>query len=70
MEKTKIPHYCNLPIEPITYIQENNLNFIQGNVVKYISRYMSKGGIEDLKKIIHYCEIEIKRLQDTEEIRY
>jgi hypothetical protein len=70
MEKTNVvPHY-NMPIEPITYIQENKLNFIQGCVVKYISRYMSKGGIDDLKKIIHYCEIEIKRLQDIEEIKY
>ena len=69
MEKAKVPHY-NMPIEPITYIQANNLNFIQGCVVKYISRYMNKGGIDDLKKIIHYCEIEIKRLSELEEIRY
>jgi hypothetical protein len=62
MDKQTVPHY-DLKIQPITYIQENNLNFIQGCVVKYISRYEKKGGIDDLKKIIHYCEIEIERLK-------
>jgi len=32
--------------------------------VKYVCRYMHKNGIEDLDKIIHYCELEKKKLKD------
>jgi len=38
------------------------LNFFQGNVIKYVCRYKDKNGIEDLKKIIHYCELEIDQM--------
>lgn len=49
-------HY-QLKIQPIDYILQNDLGFIEGNVVKYITRYRRKNGIEDLDKIIHYCEL-------------
>jgi hypothetical protein len=32
--------------------------------VKYVCRYLTKNGVEDLEKIIHYCELEIKKLND------
>jgi hypothetical protein len=35
-------------------------------VIKYVVRYLKKGGTEDLDKIIHYTELEIKRLDDQE----
>jgi hypothetical protein len=35
-----------------------------GNVIKYVCRYMNKNGIEDLDKIIHYCELEKKKMKD------
>ena len=41
----------------------NGLNFFQGNVIKYVVRYLKKNQIEDLNKIIHYCELEIDRLR-------
>ena len=50
-------HYKAYTIQPIEFIVKNKLNFIQGNVVKYICRYENKNGIEDLDKIIHYCEL-------------
>jgi len=50
-------HYKAYKIQPIEFIVKNKLNFIQGNVVKYICRYENKNGIEDLDKIIHYCEL-------------
>lgn len=56
-------HYSKHKIQPYTFITENNLSFFQGNVVKYVVRYKDKNGIEDLKKIIHYCELEIERLR-------
>lgn len=56
-------HY-KLKIQPYTFIMENNLNFFQGNVIKYVVRYQKKNGKEDLEKIIHYCELEIERMRN------
>ena len=52
-------HYKSFAIEPWTFVQENNLNPFQANVIRYACRYKKKGGIQDLEKIIHYCEMEI-----------
>jgi hypothetical protein len=52
-------HYKSFAIEPWTFVQENNLNPFQANVIRYACRYQKKGGIQDLEKIIHYCEMEI-----------
>ena len=57
-------HYKSFHIQPYEFISKNNLSFFQGNVVKYVCRYLTKNGIEDLEKIIHYCELEIKKLKD------
>ena len=59
-------HYSDMPIEPIELIEVFNLDFIQGCIVKYISRYNKKNGIEDLEKALHYCKIGIKRFDRTE----
>ena len=50
-------HYKNFKIQPIKFITANNLNFIQGCVIKYICRFDKKNGNEDLDKVIHYCEL-------------
>ena len=57
-------HYKSFHIQPYEFISKNNLSFFQGNVVKYVCRYLTKNGIEDLEKIIHYCELEIKKMED------
>ena len=57
-------HYKSFRIQPYEFISKNNLSFFQGNVVKYVCRYLSKNKIEDLQKIIHYCELEILKLKD------
>ena len=57
-------HYKLFRIQPYEFISKNNLSFFQGCVVKYVCRYMHKNGIEDLDKIIHYCELAKKKLQD------
>ena len=56
-------HYKSFAIEPWTFVQENNLNPFQANVIRYTCRYKNKGGIQDLEKIIHYCEMEIDFLK-------
>ncbi len=53
-------HYKNMKIQPINYIQANDLGFCAGNVVKYVSRYQSKNGVEDLRKAKHYIELLIE----------
>ena len=57
-------HQKSFHIQPYEFISKNNLSFFQGNVVKYVCRYLTKNGVEDLEKIIHYCELEIKKLND------
>ena len=50
-------HYKGKAIQPVQYIHANGLGFCEGNVVKYITRHASKGGAEDVRKVIHYCEL-------------
>ena len=57
--------YKNFVIQPYEFISKNNLSFFQGNVVKYVCRYLYKNKVEDLEKIKHYCDLEIKKLKDT-----
>lgn len=49
-------HY-KLPYEPIEFITKTNLDFVQGSIVKYVSRYKNKGGRIDLEKAIHYAQL-------------
>jgi hypothetical protein len=60
-------HYKdNFVIQPYEFISKNDLSFFQGNVIKYVCRYLFKGtAIQDLDKIIHYCELEKKKMKDT-----
>ena len=60
-------HYRKHKIQPWEFVKQNNLSYFQGNVIKYICRYKDKNGIEDLKKIIHYCELEIKWMKDQKD---
>lgn len=53
-------HYKSCSIQPIEYIMANNLDYCEANVVKYVTRWRKKNGIEDLKKAIHYLEILIE----------
>ena len=53
-------HYNGLKIQPIQYIFANNLGFIEGNIVKYITRYKDKNKNEDIEKIIHYAKLLLK----------
>ena len=55
-------HYEAMVIQPIEYIQMNDLDFCSGNIVKYASRWNRKGDpIGDLTKIIDYARILLKQ---------
>lgn len=49
-------HYKDKAIQPWDFIVANNLGYLEGNVVKYITRWRQKGGVEDLRKAKHYIE--------------
>lgn len=54
-------HYKKHDIQPFDIIREYNLDFFEGNAIKYILRHKDKNGIEDLQKAIHYLEEVIKK---------
>jgi len=49
-------HYKGKAIQPWDYITANNIPYLEGNIIKYASRWRDKGGIDDLRKVIHYAE--------------
>ena len=53
-------HYVKLAIQPVQYITENNLTYLQGNVIKYVTRYKDKNGLQDLQKAKHYIDMLIE----------
>lgn len=55
-------HY-QTEIQPWDFIEANKLTFIEGNIVKYVSRHRKKNGVRDLMKAKHYLEklIEIEQ---------
>ena len=53
-------HYKDLKIQPIEYIHANNIPFAEGCAIKYLTRWRSKGGINDLLKAQHFIELLIE----------
>ena len=58
-------HYKSRAIQPWDYIAANGLCFFAGNAVKYLTRWKDKGGVEDLRKAIHYCQKLIEMQTDV-----
>lgn len=60
-------HYKDLAIQPLEYIVKNNLPYCEGNIIKYISRWRNKNGLEDLLKVKHYVDllIELEGLDES-----
>jgi hypothetical protein len=52
-------HY-KLAIQPIEYIHANKLGFVEGNIVKYVTRHRDKGRAQDIRKVIHYAQLLLK----------
>lgn len=50
-------HYKEMTIQPIEFITANNIPFMEGNCIKYLCRHRNKKGAEDIRKVIHYCEL-------------
>ena len=52
-------------IQTWDYIAVNGLGYLEGNVIKYVSRYKEKNGVEDLKKARHYLDKLIELNNET-----
>ena len=65
-EVTNPKHYdkVGFGIQPLEYIMANELDFLEGNIIKYVSRYPHKGGVNDLLKARTYLEKLIEREKD------
>ena len=63
---TEPKHYQDFEISPLEYIVKNELDFMEGNIIKYVSRYQFKGGVNDLLKARTYLEklIEKERIKN------
>jgi hypothetical protein len=62
-------HYKDMAIQPIEFIHKNNVPFIEGNIIKYVARWKSKNGIEDLRKARHYLDMLIEMELHHEETK-
>lgn len=59
-------HYKDKAIQPVEYIFANNIGYFEGNVIKYVTRWKDKGGINDLLKAKHYLELLIQLTNNKE----
>lgn len=63
-------HYKDMAIQPIEYITKNNLGYCEGNVIKYVSRWKNKNGVEDLLKARHYIDLLIDEVTSGKEVEH
>ena len=56
-------HYHVQAIQPIDFILANEMDFCEGNIIKYVARCWDKNGVEDLNKAMHYLE---KLIEESE----
>ena len=59
-------HYTDMPIQPVIYNHANELPYMEGCVVKYVSRHDVKGGAEDIRKAIHYLQLILELTYDSD----
>ena len=60
-KQVKGDHYKRFIIQHAEFINANNLEYAEGNVIKYVCRHRFKGKKEDIEKAIHYLEMIIER---------
>ena len=61
MEKPK--HYPQT-YDVIDFVKDNELNFNEGNIIKYVTRARKKGQhLDDLKKALNYLQREIQYIE-------
>lgn len=53
-------HYKRFKIQPAEYAFHNKLEFLPANIIKYVTRYPYKNGLQDLEKAAHCLEMLIQ----------
>lgn len=53
-------HYKTLKIQPVEFIEANQIPFLEGCIIKRACRHASKNGAEDIRKIIHEAKLILK----------
>lgn len=53
-------HYKDMKIQPVEFIHANGIGFIEGCVIKYVSRWRAKDGVDDLRKARHFIDLLIE----------
>ena len=59
-------HYKKLKIQHWDYVEANNIPYLEACAIKYLTRWRDKGGVEDLRKAIHFIEKRIE-LEEAKE---
>ena len=59
-------HYQGYKIQPIDFVMHNKLDYLQGCVVKYVTRFRDKNGVEDLEKAKHCIDLLIDYENETQ----
>lgn len=54
-------HYKQMKIQPVDFIYENNIPYMEANVIKYVCRHKVKNGLQDLEKAKHYIDLLIQK---------
>ena len=62
------PDYYRKGIETTDYIQSHSMNYLEGNIIKYITRHRAKGGVDDLRKAEWYLTRLIKQQEKNNDI--
>jgi len=53
-------HYKSMPIQPMEFSMANEMDACQHTIIKYVSRFREKGGIQDLEKAKHVIDMLIE----------
>lgn len=67
IETVEHPKHYNKGIEVWDYTDSWGMDFLEGNIIKYVTRYKYKNGVEDLKKAKQFIERLIEREEKENE---
>lgn len=62
-DKINPPHYKQGNIEVCDFIIDQKLDYLEGNIIKYVCRYKRKNGLEDLEKARWYLNKLIEQVK-------
>ncbi len=65
VEEINHPDHYNIGIECTDYIKSWDMNFVEGNIIKYVTRYRYKNGLKDLLKAQWYINDLILQMETT-----